>query len=303
MNSKGSLNLKRIMRLSRIILIIAVVCSLVVPLAVAMSMTAARHHHPQTTWAKPGHKPLSDKEAAAQVAHVPEVRPTNRPYNNYYPSAAQLHAFYTTTGGRYHKTSVQENPLNAYVTGHDHLKNPSTDDLIQWAAHKWGIPENVMRAQTSFESLWFQNWGGDLSTVSHADYWRYPAQFRESDWRVWQSIGIAQIKWVPGSSLGVGTEPLRWLSTAFNVDYLGATIRYYYDGRCRWCKPGYRSKQPWLSIGGWNRPQPWLNGRQWFYIGKVKSDLAHRAWLNFKTDQTFSPSLRRFWNNDRWNTQ
>ena len=44
------------------------------------------------------------------------------------------------------QSNVAFNPYYRYVDGRDGLLRPSTDDLIQWAAHKWGIPENWLRA-------------------------------------------------------------------------------------------------------------------------------------------------------------
>ena len=74
-----------------------------------------------------------------------------------------------------------------------------------------------------------------------------------------------------------GTEPLRWKSTAFNVDYWGAQVRYYYDGRCSWCGTGYAAGQSWNSIGAWFAPTPW--GSSTTYIQHVRDKLAARAWL------------------------
>jgi len=74
-----------------------------------------------------------------------------------------------------------------------------------------------------------------------------------------------------------GTEPLRWKSTAFNVDYWGAQVRYYYDGRCSWCGTGYAAGQSWNSIGAWFAPTPW--GSSTTYIQHVQDKLAARAWL------------------------
>jgi hypothetical protein len=94
----------------------------------------------------------------------------------------------------------------------------------------------------------------------------------------YQSLGIAQIKWLPDGSVGAGTEPLRRLSTAFNLDYYGATLRYYYDGLCHWCAPGYRPADAWNSIGAWFSPEPWANAGARHYIGDVRRALASRAW-------------------------
>jgi hypothetical protein len=253
--------------------------------AIAASPTAstAWSHikHPRTHWARLNHKPLSDRAAAKLVTHIPENRPLNVPFNRYYVTKQDLRVFRTTKGSD-HRTSLQKNPWNAYVTGRSFLHRPSTDDLIQWSAHKWGIPENWLRAQVAFEALWHMEWGGDLTVVPHSWYWRYPAQFRRAGWQVYESAGMAQIKWTPDNRVNVGTESLRWKSTAFNMDYLGATIRYYYDGKCSWCGRGYKAAEQWLSVGGWNRPKPWANSRQRWYIGQVQHSLRLKAWVQYQ---------------------
>ena len=91
-------------------------------------------------------------------------------------------------------------------------------------------------------------------------------------------MGIAQVKWSPDGSVGAGTEPLRWESTAFNLDYYAATVRYYYDGYCSWCGRGYAAGQQWNSIGAWFNPYPWNNSGQQSYIQEVQRELALRTW-------------------------
>ena len=263
------------MRIVKLPVILALAGTVFVPAASASG-------GPQTTWAKVGRKPLSDRAAASRVRHVQENRPANTQYNRYYVTNADLRTFRTTKDSRHHQTSVHENPWNAYVTGRSFLRRPSTDDLIQWAAFKWGIPVDLLRAQTAFESGWLMNNPGDLTKVRRARYRRYSPAFRRPGLLVWQSAGITQIKWLPDGSVNVGTEPLRRKSTAFDLDYMGATIRYYYDGKCNWCGKGYHARQGWLSIGAWNRPKPWGNARQWWYVGRVKHDLATRAWTQYK---------------------
>jgi hypothetical protein len=179
-------------------------------------------------------------------------------------------------------TPIQYNPLVKHVTGRPGLTDPSTDDLIQWAAHKWGIPEDLMRAQMVTESSWRQSTLGDRASVPPEWYAQYPAQAQipgTSD--VYQSMGIAQVKWRPDNSLHTGTEPLRWKSVAFNLDFYAATVRYYYDGLCRWCTAGYGAGQDWNSVGAWFNPQPWLNPGQLDYIQKVMGNLAARTWEGY----------------------
>jgi hypothetical protein len=258
---------------------------------------------PQTTWAacnanagttQPStFHPLSDAAARALVTLEPETRQYNgmaytlngRSYpatNNYVPgwlAIIKFRASKTSNG----QTAVQANPYNAYVDGRDGIKNPSTDDLIQWAAHKWGIPEDWLRAQYALESGWNAFTLGDDTAVSSTWYAEYPSQARvPNSSNVYQSMGLSQIKWAPDGSLGAGTEPLRWESTAFNVDFQAATLRFFYDNpsgaRSLWGDSSYVPCQQWNSIGGWYSPYPWNNAGQASYIAKVQTYLNEQIW-------------------------
>jgi len=210
--------------------------------------------------------------------HRPEQRPENVEANEYVPTAAELQAFHIAVNP-YGQTADQANPLNEYVDGLDGMSSPSTDDLIQWAAHKWGIPEDWLRAQYVQESWWYQSALGDRASVANTWYGLYPplAQILGTS-EVYESMGIAQVRWRPDNSLGIGTEPLRWKSTAFNVDFQAATVRFYYDGYCNWCTSGYSSGQQWDSIGAWFEPYPWNNSGQQSYIDSVQNILSERTW-------------------------
>lgn len=232
---------------------------------------------PQTVWAPPGTPPESDALAASQVTPVPENRASNVAANDYVPSNSELRAFRSAQGPN-GETSVQQNPLDAFVTGRDGLENPSTDDLIQWAAHKWGIPEDWIRALTVYESWWRQDAHGDLALVPSWAYDEFPTQARSTHGRVFEEMGITQIKWLPNQSINPGTGTLRWRSTAFALDYMGATVRFYYDGDCRGCGAGYSAGQPWASIAAWHAPKPWNNPAAGSYIAALKAILATRTW-------------------------
>jgi hypothetical protein len=265
--------------------------------------TLALESHPQTGWAacnRNAHtgkastfRPLSDRRAAALVTHERETRPYNarryslvgrryQPLNAYVPTAAQVHKFLTAriSDGR---TVVQFNPYFHFVDGRDGLRHPSTDDLIQWAAHKWGIPENWLRAEYVQESYWNGFALGDVATVRRRWYRLYPFQARvPHSLGVYQSMGITQVQWIPDGSVGAGTEPLRWRSTAFNIDYQAATVRFYYDNprgtRSSWGDRSYAPCEKWASIGGWFEPYPWHNGGQQQYIREVQHHLQAREW-------------------------
>jgi hypothetical protein len=284
---------------------IAAFAALGAGLAPAPNAHYRRERHPQTAWApcnrnasngKPStFTPLSDAEATALITPEPETRPYNaRAYaiqgkrypaaNDYVPTAAQIRRY------RDSRTSLGQpllrfNPYVRYVDGRDGMPHPSTDDLIQWAAHKWGIPENWLRAEYVVESYWNHFNLGDDTRVSSRWYHLYPYQSRiPHTSNVYQSLGIAQVRWTPDGSLGPGTEPLRWESTAFNVDEQAARVRFYYDNpsgaRSSWGDPTYVPCQAWRSIGAWYSPYPWGNAGQADYITTVRADLDGRQWAS-----------------------
>lgn len=233
---------------------------------------------PRTSWAPVGTPPLGDAAAAALVTRRPENRPANATANAAVPSDADLLAYRAATNP-YGETTTQVSPLAGSVTGRPGLAAPSTDDLIQWTAHKWGIPEDLIRAQMTVESRWNQSAMGDRTAVGASWHAQYPSIARIAGTsEVYQSMGVMQVKWLPDGGVGPGTEPVRWRSTAFNLDYYGAVVRYYYDGHCRWCSAGYGPGQAWASVGAWFSPQPWNSSLTASYVTKVQSALAARAW-------------------------
>jgi hypothetical protein len=229
---------------------------------------------PITAWRPAGSAPLSDADAAARVTPARETIAANAAANAYRPSAGELDAFRNGQKDKYGRTAVMYNPLTARVTGGF---SGTTDEILQWAAHKWGIPEDVVRAVAVNESGWKMSQLGDRKTV--ANPLLYPAQSRiagTSD--VYQSLGVTQIKWTP-EGLHPGTEPLRWKSTAFSADYWGSVIRYYFNGVCDWCGTGYSAGQDWASIGAWYNPSPW--GTSTDYVQHVQTWMAQRTWAGF----------------------
>jgi hypothetical protein len=237
-----------------------------------------------TQWrSRAGFAPLSDAAAAAHVQPEPENRAANRAANSYLPSERELRRFRQTLDDNGRR--VGSDPYNAHVTGHF---AGTTDEIIQWAAWKWGIPEDWLRAQFFAESHWYQSSRGDRAFVGVRSVRGYPARSRErarsGDYTgyVWLSLGISQVKWLADGSSHAGTEPLRWKSTAFAADYAASTVRFYYDDprglRSAWDDASYAPGDPWLSIGGWYRPYPWGNDRQRAYVADIQRLLAGRAW-------------------------
>jgi hypothetical protein len=113
-------------------------------------------------------------------------------------------------------------------------------------------------------------------------------------------MGITQVKWIPDNSVGAGTEPLRWESTAFNIDYQAAMVRFYYDNpegaRSSWGDGSYEPCEAWRSIGGWDEPYPWGNADQATYIANAQQRLRARIWDESSfiswTPSSFPPDVK-----------
>jgi hypothetical protein len=191
----------------------------------------------------PGAAPLADAAAAAHVRAVPEIRPGNAGANRTAPTAEQVGAF----------RSAFRAPYADLVTG---SFTGTTGEIIQWAAWKWGIDEDVMRAVAVQESDWNQ----DAVNPDGATF------------------GIFQIKTQLADHGGTpGTFPLARDSTPFNADYYARSLRSCYDGRETWVRNGYHSGDMWGCVrwwfsGGWHGP-----GAE-DYVRRVQRWYAERPW-------------------------
>lgn len=221
--------------------------------------TTARTSDHATTRAV-GSPPLSDAEAAARVRPAPEVRGrVNDVPNHRVPTAAELAAFHHAQDAL---DEWNANPYTKQVTGNF---TGTTDEIIQWGAWKWGIDEDILRAVAVTESWW--------------------AMDNSSQDGTHRSWGLMQIldSWA-------GTFPLSRDSTAFNVDFYGAAIRFVYDGKNRWLGDSAPAAHPyvpgdiWGAVGAWfagawynGNPAVEGSGANW-YIDYVQNKLAQRTW-------------------------
>jgi hypothetical protein len=196
----------------------------------------------------PGCPALSDGEASARVAPTrAEKRPGNAAANRRRPTAAELERFRADN-------DFVPPEYAARVTG-DYTG--TTDDIIEWAAWKWGIDEDMLRAQALKESSWRTAARGDEGL----------------------SLGVMQIK----RTVHRGTAPLSGISTPFNLDYYGAVFRYYYDGVATWLDgeergQPYEAGDAWGSVGA-HYAGRWHTSEAESYITDVRRLLADRAWL------------------------
>jgi hypothetical protein len=157
-----------------------------------------------------GHWPRSDR-AAAKLVHRSgwEPRVDNYSANHTIPTRAQLRTFH----------AQRLTPYAQNVTGH---YTGTTDEIIQWAAYKWGFNPQLFRAVAAVESWWHMSVVGNSGT----------------------SFGLFQVR-KPYHCQGQSCH-LMSHDTAFNADYYGAMLRSYYSGQETWLNSrrsgGHRSR-------------------------------------------------------------
>ena len=97
-------------------------------------------------------------QCAAIIPATPETIAANIPFNQTLPTSAQLSAYaangYTST---YQDDYTQYKRVDGQYSG-------STDMIMRWAACKYGIDEDVVRAQGWIETGWLQGGAGDKRT-------------------------------------------------------------------------------------------------------------------------------------------
>ncbi len=156
----------------------------------------------------------------------------------------------------------------ARVTGQ---ANGTTDELIQHYACKWGLDEDLVRAQAVTESSWYQNLkdanGTPVAGKGYGDYGHCSGGPYGSSGPA--SLGIMQIKWCAHP----GTLPYSETSTAFNLDYYGAVMRGCLNG---WDYVTNTQGDLWGCVGRWYSGQWYRNNSA--YIESVKAHLANKPW-------------------------
>jgi hypothetical protein len=191
----------------------------------------------------PGSPPLSDREAARRVRRSAwEPRPANRRANRRVPTRREIRRF------RARSTMTYKRRVTGRFRG-------TTHEIIQWAAHKHGIDEDLLAAVAVHESWW------RMSTVGGGG----------------DSFGLFQLR-RPYHCC----RRLALRSTAFNADYYGAILRAYYDGRETWLNDVERGAEYgpgdiWGSVGVWFSGR-WHTPAAEGYIHAVQEILARKTW-------------------------
>jgi len=187
----------------------------------------------------------------------------------------------------------------------------TTDEIFQWAACKWGIPDNIIRAVAYTESTWYQylvypsyhnrcveyygcgdffdNASPDsvvylngLARLGGYDYQQDfgaglgPETFSILGIMSWQAPGWGQM---PDNQNG--TFPFNRNSTAFAADYYGSQIRGCFEGWVSWLhdqNPSYGAGDLWGCVGFWYSGD-WYDSGANNYIAETQGYLNNRIWL------------------------
>lgn len=216
--------------------------------------------------------PRSDSYCASAVVPNPwEPRPDNYPANSTAePNPSAVPWSQESNSVSWTKWIAKRDKVTGAYTG-------TTTEIFQWAACKWGIDEDTLRAVAVQESGWHQYSRGDDCGGDRA------------------SFGIMQVKNKYCSGvLAHGGYPDTYNSTALNVDYYGARLRSCYDGDFYdggpWLYGGQTVQQIaaamgwdyvfWGCIGSWFSGS-WYDSGAAIYITSVKQRLANRDWLKY----------------------
>jgi hypothetical protein len=184
----------------------------------------------------------TDAQCAARVRPAAEVRSQNATYN-------QTKGFGPPINPPW--------PLYNRVTGNF---TGTTDEIIQWASCKWGIDEDIVRAQTAKESWWLQSANGD-----NGDSWGL-MQVRHPyfDFAFNNDVGDAKT------------------SSACNLDIALAARRNCFEGNETWLNTvphtgTYAAGDLWGCVGTWFSGR-WHDAPADQYMAEVKTYLSQRIW-------------------------
>jgi autotransporter family porin len=167
---------------------------------------------------------LPTGEACAQlVPAAPETVPANAGYNAT-PGTQRLPADFFDAGSHDPRAADQLAPrVDGHYTG-------TTAQVLQWVACKWGIDEDLVRAQARMESSWRQAMMGDWTAEPSYCAPGHGIGVDGRDGRCPESWGTLQVRY----RFFRGAFPDAIASTAFNVDAAYAVWRACFEGYEWW---------------------------------------------------------------------
>lgn len=221
----------------------------------------------------PGAKLPGESECAARVRRFAwEPRPDNSTANHRVPTAQQISEM--EPWGPAIGVDPRADSLRRQITGDF---TGTTDEILQWVACKWGIDEDIVRAEAVAESNWHQSQLGDWTTNPR---FCPPGTWNETG--CYQSYGILQVKYFYFR----GTWPMIRDDTGFDAEYMYGVIRTCFEGWTTYLNDRtpvagyarYHAGDIWGCLGRWYSGW-WYTQGAINYINSVKALLANKNWL------------------------
>jgi autotransporter family porin len=218
----------------------------------------------------PGSELPSDEVCAAAVRPAPENKGANARYNATMANQGVGYNFFGTAAD-----SRANSEIAPRVTGNF---TGTTDEILQWAACKWGIDEDIVRAQAAVESWWHQDTQGDWSSDPSRCAPGYEIGVNGREGECPESFGILQTRYPyeQGAWPGIAN------STAFNADTAYSIWRACYEGYDWWLNSAERGSEygpgdVWGCVGRWFAGR-WHTADAEMYIDRVQEYLNARIW-------------------------
>src|SRR5262245_1375996 len=213
----------------------------------------------------PGSALPSGATCAALVKPRPENKAVNATYNATRGNQGLASDFF---GGDDPRANTEIGPrVDGDFVG-------TTDEILQWAACKWGIDEDLVRAQAAIESWWRQTAKGDFGTDAARCPPGHGLGVDGMPGLCPESWGVLQNRYPYEMSAwpGIGS------STAFNADTAYAIWRVCFEGYEWWLNTvergqDYAAGDAWGCIGRWFAGR-WHTQPAEDYIGRVQGYLA-----------------------------
>jgi hypothetical protein len=215
----------------------------------------------------PAGLPVADSVCAAQVISAAENRPKNQTANHTMPANNGQNVKWGSDATDYPKFGQYQWLVTGHFTG-------TTDEILQWAACKWGINPDLLRADAEQESDWNQ---GSIGDQNHC------GSTPNGSW------GILQVMDACNGSSVLGGYPDTYTSTALDADYTAYHDRACFDGVFTGYLPSSGTMSQWIAANGqdsgfWGCVGQWFSGG-WYdsgaksYIASVQNYYKSKDWL------------------------
>ena len=218
----------------------------------------------------PGSDLPGDAECAAAVKSRPENKGLNAVYNSTPGNQSLASDFFGNSDDPRANSEIAPR-VSGNFTG-------TTDEILQWVACKWGIDEDIVRAQAALESWWHQNAMGDWTSDPNSCPPGHGLGVDGQPGMCPESWGVLQNRYPYEQSSWPGIAD----STAFNVDTAYAIWRTCFEGYEWWLNDvdhgaEYSAGDAWGCIGRWFTGR-WDTQPGNDYADRVKDYLNNRIW-------------------------